>query len=100
VSEAVEELVDETTEVFRAEVRRHRGILNEIVWERIRQDLKWGVVQEGTLDRRQNILGEEVGEACKAILEDDIANLREEWVQIAAVCVANIEALDRGVLST
>ena len=88
-------------------------ILTEIIEERVKQDIKWG---------RQNhcpktwlmILGEEVGEANKAVLEsatyaegklvslDKVklvsgkGNYREELVQVAAVALAMIECLDRG----
>lgn len=39
------------------------------------------------------VLGEEVGEIAQAILHDDTANLREELIQVAAVCVAWLESL-------
>ncbi len=40
-------------------------------------------------------LGEEFGEVCRAVCENDHTNLREELVQLAACCVAWIEGLDR-----
>lgn len=51
---------------------------------------------------RLAILGEEYGEACRAMNEMEGANdkhgkdLRKELVQVAAVCVAWIEAIDKG----
>ena len=75
----------------------HIGILVDIAKERGRQDAKWG----GTpgIDRRDEhtytaVLTEEVGEVCKAWLECDAANLREELIQVAAVAAAWVEELD------
>lgn len=42
------------------------------------------------------VLGEEFGEVCRAINDDDLANLREELIQVAAVAVAWVERIDRG----
>lgn len=81
-------------------------VLNEIAFERERQDAKWG---------EQNhdpawwlvILGEEVGEACTASLDArpgmgsggaTLDDYRAELVQVAAVAVAAIECLDRNRL--
>ncbi|HVM69991.1 MAG TPA: hypothetical protein VM204_09195 [Gaiellaceae bacterium] len=76
-----------------------RSILAEVSDERDRQNAKWGGVPG--IDRRDDhtyaaVLTEEVGEACKAWLERDVAALREELVQTAAVAVAWIEELDNG----
>jgi hypothetical protein len=75
--------------------------LSDIVDERVRQDRKWGD-QSGFPDSVWAvILTEEVGEACKAVLgptgqgtfgSDD---LHEELVQIAAVTIAWLEAIER-----
>jgi hypothetical protein len=43
---------------------------------------------------RLTVLVEEVGEVARAVLEGDTASLRAELVQVAAVAVAWIEALD------
>lgn len=43
------------------------------------------------------VLAEEFGEVARAVVEQDVKNLREELVQVAAVCAAWVEALDRGV---
>ena len=65
----------------------------EIEAERQRQDAKHGPVHR---DRQMPvILMEEVGEAARAVLEDDPARLREELVQVAAVAVQWIEQVDR-----
>ena len=40
------------------------------------------------------VLGEEVGEVNRAVLEKDTANLKVELVQVAAVAVAWLESLD------
>ena len=39
------------------------------------------------------ILGEAVGEVARAVPEQDLANLKEELIQVAAVCVAWLESL-------
>jgi len=93
------------------------SVLTEIYNERANQDLKWGTqnhpmgasyglrdscravqeacdkaAEEGTLTWML-ILDEEVTEAS---CEVDPARMREELVQVAAVAVAMIEAIDRG----
>lgn len=70
-----------------------QGILDQIYLERERQDEKWGP-QDHTLEGWYTILGEEVGEVAMAILEEWHTNVREELVQVAAVCVAMIEDID------
>lgn len=69
--------------------------LQAIAAERRRQDKKWG---EQNHDRFKwlSILGEEVGEANRAALEEHSDEYREELVQVAAVCVAAIESYYRG----
>lgn len=74
-------------------------VLIEVSHERIRQDAKQG----GTpgVDRRDDrtyaaVLGEEFGEVCRAWLERDVPNLREELIQVAAVAVAWVEEIDNG----
>lgn len=76
-------------------------VLFEVLEERHRQDVKWGV-QHHSIYKWLAILSEEVGEAAEAMLDaertgraDDIAHLREELVQTAAVAVEMVEALDR-----
>lgn len=93
----------------------HR-VLNDVWTERRRQDAKWGEQNhpdgtsemwqpEADLMRREceeaaqggqlswkHILLEEVAEA---IAEEDVTKLREELIQVAAVAVAWVEAIDR-----
>ena len=107
-------------------------VLYEVRQERTRQDAKWGQ-QDHTPAFWLMVLGEEVGEANKAALEEyvrghevkteiethrseaiaagqkkykmlaapgqlmDYDDYRKELVQVAAVAVSAIEALDRGV---
>ncbi|MFY1588974.1 hypothetical protein ACN267_31290 [Micromonospora sp. WMMD734] len=95
---------------------RTGGVLYEIARERSRQDAKWGeqnhpdgtgrdyaedariarnACQYAALNDRvtwRHILGEEVTEA---LAETDTAALREELLQVAAVAVAWVEAIDR-----
>jgi NTP pyrophosphatase (non-canonical NTP hydrolase) len=67
--------------------------INAIRAERHRQIEKWG---HGPMPagRELAILVEEVGEVATAIQDGDIQNLRDELVQVAAVCVRWLEFLD------
>ena len=77
-------------------------VYEEVIEERHRQDKKWGV-QNHAPYKWLAILGEEVGEANKAVLENDaqgsglegLKNYRAELVQVAAVAIETIECLDR-----
>lgn len=74
-------------------------VLREVQQERDSQDKKWGV-QNHDAFTWLSILGEEVGEAHQAALENRFgtasgAQYREELVQVAAVAVAMIECYDR-----
>ena len=73
-----------------------KDILNKIVIERNRQDDKWGL-QNHEIYKWLAILGEEVGEANKAALEQDLNGLLDELVQVAAVSVAMIESIKRNM---
>lgn len=80
--------------------------LQSVISERQRQDEKWGQ-QNHELMAWMGILGEEFGELCQAVNETHFnngpeerakggyANMRAEAVQVAAVAVQFIEALDR-----
>ncbi len=70
-----------------------QDILDQIYLERENQDKKWGP-QHHSLEGWYTILGEEVGEVAMAILESWHTNVREELIQVAAVCVAMIEDID------
>lgn len=72
-----------------------RGVLFEVLEERVRQQAKWGE-QNHNAPMWYGILGEEVGEVARGFLEYDMENYREELVQVAAVAVAAVEAYDRG----
>lgn len=81
-----------------------RQIFSEINAERARQDQKFGWIESETSvlpgtdeHRKMSVLGEEVGEVAKALLERDWGNdttehVEQELVQVAAVCVAWLEA--------
>lgn len=82
---------------------RREGIAYEIRRERARQDR---LKAEGKFERtcaddmtnaeRFVVLGEEVGEVAREVTERlGRENMRTELVQIAAVCMAWIEGLDR-----
>lgn len=81
--------------------RQH--FIDMIEAERKRQDDKWGWVgSEGTIlpgddpHAKVSVLLEEVGEVAKALLEDDQPGLDEELIQVAAVCLAWLEARAEG----
>lgn len=98
-----------------AELASHSGALGEVAVERVRQDQRWGAqnhpdgtgrggerlanarelcreaAEYGWLTWR-HILEEEVSEA---LAETGPAQLRDELVQVAAVAVAWVEAIDR-----
>lgn len=73
------------------------SVLDEVATERARQDERWGEQNHEDLIWGA-ILGEEMGEVSRAMLEDrfgDGGNLREELLQVAAVAVAWVECIDR-----
>lgn len=69
-------------------------VVSSILIERQKQDDKWGE-QNHDVYKWLSILGEEVGEANKAALEDSRDDLINELIQIGAVTVAMIESLKR-----
>ena len=69
-------------------------VINLILKERQKQDIKWGE-QNHDVYKWLAILGEEVGEANKAALEDSRNDLIHELIQIGAVTVAMIESLKK-----
>jgi len=68
--------------------------LQDVLAERERQDLKWGVQNHEHL-RWLAILGEEVGETNSAVLESNAMQYRTEMVEVAAVALAAVECFDR-----
>jgi NTP pyrophosphatase (non-canonical NTP hydrolase) len=80
--------------------------IQSIIQERTRQDAKWGQQNHEPM-AWMGILGEEFGELCEAVNETHFnngpearkkggyENMRAEAVQVAAVAVSFIEALDR-----
>ncbi len=67
-------------------------IMSLIAEERNRQDAKWGTKFPGRDDNKWVvILGEEFGELCNAILEDDQENILVESIQCAAVLFSFLE---------
>lgn len=79
-------------------------VLTEVVFERAKQDRKWGEQNHKPCEW-MTVLGEEFGEACQEALRvrfgenslgmTDYTALREELIQCAAVAVAIIECIDR-----
>lgn len=72
------------------------AVMRKVVAEREKQDSKWGSQRHLTRERWLAILVEEVGEVAEAILEDDSEGLRKELIQVAAVAIAFVEALEAG----
>ena len=75
-------------------VAHFEWIIFKIISERKKQDDKWGE-QNHDAFKWLAILGEEVGEVNKAVLEKDEENIREELIQIAATAIAMYESLER-----
>jgi NTP pyrophosphatase (non-canonical NTP hydrolase) len=69
-------------------------IIEQIQDERKKQDDKWGEQDHHPL-KWLAILGEEVGEANRAMLEEKLIDYRKELIQVAAVAVAAVESLYR-----
>lgn len=75
--------------------------LQKIQDERKRQDEKWGEQNHHPL-MWFSIMGEEYGEMCKAFNEytfdsdcNHLEDMQREAIQVAAVCVAMLECIDR-----
>lgn len=79
-----------------------QSILSDVEAERFRQEELCALGKfehtcahpEWTDRQRLPVLVEEVGEVARAIQTGDLDNLREELVQVAAVAVAWVEAID------
>jgi len=71
-----------------------KDVINLILSERNKQDVKWGE-QNHNIYKWLAILGEEVGEVNKAVLENKYDEVIDELIQIGAVTVAMIESLER-----
>ena len=67
-----------------------KEVLAAIESERDYQDKLWGV-QNHLPEHWVTILMEEVGEAAKAVLENDSYEYADEMVQVAAVAIAALE---------
>jgi len=61
------------------------------------QENKWGI-QNHDPYKWMSILMEEVGEASKAILEQNLENYKEELIQVATVAISAIDSLERNEL--
>lgn len=71
-------------------------VMGAVVAERQRQDVLWGPVQDlpHTAAIWYGILGEEVGEAAKAMNQGHDAELVDEIVQLAAVALSWLEHIE------
>lgn len=100
------QLTEATAHVLRA-VSRERLRQERICEEKQREGLAWHSCASPLLldDDRLPILGEEFGEVCRELCEaraerrePSAVKLRDELVQLAAVAVAWIEAVDERML--
>lgn len=71
----------------------------DVMYERAKQEAKWGCQNHVTPAQWLAILTEEVGEVAKEVADARLADFRpeeyrQELVQVAAVAVAAVEALD------
>jgi NTP pyrophosphatase (non-canonical NTP hydrolase) len=87
----------EHTAIFRIE----QQILSAIEVERRAQDAKWGVehLHAGNPHEYLAWIGEELGEACKAVNEGKILGVgkdtyHDELIQVAALCVKALVAME------
>lgn len=72
-----------------------KEILDSIIKERIRQSKKYPHEHlELEPFRAVTILSEETGEVARAILNQDLSNLKDELVQVSAFCIAFLEMLN------
>lgn len=72
-------------------------ILGHIIKRRLEQQEKFPEEHDGLKwkesdDRKYVILGEEVGEIARAMLENDPENLFDELIDVAALCFAWMES--------
>lgn len=78
-------------------IRRQSRAMAEIVAERKRQDAKYPEEKPGTGmgdGMMLSITQRELREAAWALANHDLANLREEVIQVAAVCLKWVEIMD------
>jgi NTP pyrophosphatase (non-canonical NTP hydrolase) len=96
--------------INKREVQTYRGkvgekamtedVLQLVRREREHQDAKWGVDVDPTIERIVVVLMEEVGELAEALLNNRFHgphSVTSEAIQVAAVAVKIVEAVDRGV---
>jgi hypothetical protein len=81
--------------------RGNSRALMDVLAERVRQDKKWGQ-QDNDPFTYLTVLGEEFGKVCQAALHLRFGghaanNLRTEALHTAAVALAFVECIDRGL---
>lgn len=69
-------------------------IFAEVEAERRYQDVRWGE-QMHPSKSWISILGEEIGEVCKANNQQDAESYRAELIQVAATAIAAVEDFDK-----
>lgn len=73
-------------------------VLDQVYTERRRQDEKWGANRPLNTTPFLAILMEEVGEVATDTFAGSLDTLRTELIQVAAVAVAWIEAIDQSLV--
>ena len=74
---------------------KQEEVIQGFLLERYRQDKKWGKgTWQSPVHLKYIVLAEEFGEIAEAILNHDKDNLKEELIQVAAVCLKWLEAID------
>lgn len=68
-------------------------IIADVIGEMDRQDGKWGDQSRQPILLWNAILGEEAGEVAKAALENDSVELEKELIQVAAVAIQFVRAV-------
>lgn len=77
--------------------------VDDILAEVARAEQKHPKFYDKPKSHRMNVLGEEYGEACQALVQYDedgkpLDRVRTELIQTAAVCIRFLESLDRDTL--
>lgn len=84
----------DTYEGMMIEANTNPYTFQRVINERLRQEKKWGH-QNHDPSHWLGILGEEFGEVCKAVIEEDAVQIQKELCQVAAVAVAMVDSIER-----
>jgi len=68
-------------------------VISELKDRRLEQDKKWGSKRTIDYQKVPRILGEEYGEVCRALNEENPASFKDELKDCAAFCMATLEQI-------